>query len=208
LTRPTLKERQHKLREDTILESTQRLLAEDGYAAMTMDDVANDVGISKATLYQHFKSKEELVVNVVLKNIIQVVSRIEALDPALPAVVRLAEVVRLIIDVRFGTPMLDCTDVESTIKPLLKRNPEFIHREQMLIDTLTTLVDAAKQDGDILPSLSTPILVTAFLSCIQNGAYADLLRNGTCTMADLETTLMGMIAPGHGSGVRFGREAG
>lgn len=197
MTRPTLKERQHKLREDAILESTQRLLAADGYAAMTMDDVANDVGISKATLYQHFRSKEDLVVNVVLKNIIQVVSRIEALDPALPAVTRLGEVVRLIIDVRFGTPMLDCTDVESTIKPLLKRNPEFIEREQVLIDTLSTLIDAAKEDGDILPGLSTPILVTAFLSCIQNGAYADLLRSGQCTMADLETTLMGMIASPH-----------
>ena len=197
MTRPTLKERQHKLREDAILESTQRLLAADGYAAMTMDDVANDVGISKATLYQHFKSKEELVVNVVLNTVSQVVSRIDALDPAVRAVVRLREVVRLIIDVRFGTPMLDCTDVESTIKPLLRRNPDFIQREQALIDTLSTLIEAAKQDGDVIPTLSTPILVTAFLSCIQNGAYFEMLRDGQCTMDDLETTLMGMIAPGH-----------
>src|SRR5579862_2212692 len=134
-----------------------RLLAENGYAAMTMDDVANDVGISKATLYQHFKSKEELVTDVVLNNIIQVVVRIEALDPSLPAIVRLREVVRLIIEVRFGTPMLDCTDVEFTIKPLLKRNPEFIRREKMLIDTLSSLIEAAKLDGDVLPGLSTPI---------------------------------------------------
>src|SRR5271157_369507 len=120
MTKLSLKEKQHALREDTIRESAMRLLAENGYSAMTMDDVANDVGISKATLYQHFKSKEELVVDVVLNNIIQVVVRIEAMDPALPAVVRLREVVRMIIEVRFGTSMLDCSDVESTIKPLLK----------------------------------------------------------------------------------------
>ncbi len=197
MTRPSLKERQLQLREDTILESTMRLVADKGYGAMTMDDVAGDVGISKATLYQHFKSKEDLVLNVVLKNIIEVSVKIQALDPKLRAVKRLKEVVKLIIEVRFGNSGLDCSDVEVTIKPLLKRSPEFLYHEKIIIDRMSEFIEAAKQDGDILPNLSTPILVHAFLGCIQNGAYYELLRNGTCNLSDLEDTIMGMIAAPH-----------
>lgn len=36
------------------------LLARRGFAAMTMDEVAQSLGMSKRTLYQHFASKEDL----------------------------------------------------------------------------------------------------------------------------------------------------
>lgn len=194
MTRPTLKERQHKLREDTILDSTLHLLAQKGFAAMTMDDVANDVGISKATLYQHFKSKEELAVAVVLHTVTEIEGHIRSIDPTLPAIARLRETMRWIIAKRFGDPTLDFSDAEATIKPLLKRHAEFKGCEQTLGIVLADLVDAAKADGHIRLHLSTPILVQAFLSCMQDGAYYSLLREGKCTMADLETTLMGMIS--------------
>src|ERR1043165_1526961 len=118
MTQPTLKERQRKLRDDAILESTMRLLAMKGFDAMTMDDVANDVGISKATLYQHFKSKEELAVKVVLNTIIHMEARIRGIGPGCPAVARLQEMVRLIIAKGFGNPILVFSDAEATIKPL------------------------------------------------------------------------------------------
>jgi AcrR family transcriptional regulator len=37
-----------------------RLLSEKGFDAMTVDEVAAEVGIAKASLYKHFNSKEEL----------------------------------------------------------------------------------------------------------------------------------------------------
>ncbi|HLK57494.1 MAG TPA: helix-turn-helix domain-containing protein [Chthonomonadaceae bacterium] len=194
MTRPTLKERQLKLREDAILDSTLQLLAQRGYAAMTMDDVANDVGISKATLYQHFKSKEELAVAVVLQKVNQVAAYVRSIDPALPAIVRLRETVRWIIHKRFGDRAFDFAEAEATIKPLLKRHSEYGGCEQMLGSVLECLIEAAKADGDILPHLSTPVLVQAFLSCIQDGAYYALLREGKCTMEELETTLIGMLS--------------
>ena len=47
-------------REDAIIQSVNRLLAEKGFEAMTVDEVAADVGIAKASLYKHFPSKEDL----------------------------------------------------------------------------------------------------------------------------------------------------
>src|SRR3982751_2553556 len=47
-------------REDAIIQSVNRLLAEKGFEAMTVDEVAASVGIAKASLYKHFPSKEDL----------------------------------------------------------------------------------------------------------------------------------------------------
>jgi AcrR family transcriptional regulator len=57
---------------DLILDATGRLLERFGYAKMTMDDLAREVGIGKGTIYLHFPSKEE----VVLSRIDRVVERL------------------------------------------------------------------------------------------------------------------------------------
>lgn len=47
-------------RETQILAAAAREFAAKGYDGSSMQDIANAVGISKATLYHYFKSKEEL----------------------------------------------------------------------------------------------------------------------------------------------------
>ena len=60
LGRLSFKDQAFKLREDAILDAATRTLASKGFDLMTMDDVALEVGISKPSLYKHFKSKEDL----------------------------------------------------------------------------------------------------------------------------------------------------
>lgn len=48
-----------------ILDATLDLLAEGGYAALTMEGVADRAGVGKATLYRRWKSPEEAVVAAV-----------------------------------------------------------------------------------------------------------------------------------------------
>ncbi|HYH22822.1 MAG TPA: TetR/AcrR family transcriptional regulator [Azospirillum sp.] len=43
-----------------ILEAASRLFLEHGYGAVSMDTVAKTANVSKATLYAHFRSKDEL----------------------------------------------------------------------------------------------------------------------------------------------------
>ena len=56
MARVSFKAQVLKAREDAIVSSVNRLLAEKGFDAMTVDDVAADVGIAKASLYKHFVS--------------------------------------------------------------------------------------------------------------------------------------------------------
>ena len=60
MSRLSFKEQVLRVREDAILTSVNRLLADKGFDLMTVDEVAADVGIAKASLYKHFPSKEAL----------------------------------------------------------------------------------------------------------------------------------------------------
>ncbi|MEC4112788.1 TetR/AcrR family transcriptional regulator [Myroides pelagicus] len=44
-----------------ILEKATELFLKQGFKTVTMDDIANDLAISKKTIYQHYSSKPELI---------------------------------------------------------------------------------------------------------------------------------------------------
>ncbi|GCE26324.1 hypothetical protein KDA_18080 [Dictyobacter alpinus] len=58
----SLKEKQRQERENLILQATQELLLERGYFDTSMGEIALRVGVAKGTLYQHFESKEALMI--------------------------------------------------------------------------------------------------------------------------------------------------
>lgn len=57
---------------DLILDAADRLLVRYGFRKMTMDDLAEEVGIAKGTIYLHFSSKEE----VALSRVDRVIARL------------------------------------------------------------------------------------------------------------------------------------
>ena len=48
---------------EAILDATDQFLARYGYKKMTIDDLAQEVGIGKGSIYLHFKSKEEIALS-------------------------------------------------------------------------------------------------------------------------------------------------
>ena len=60
MPRSSFREQMLRVREDAIVSAVNRLLAEKGFDLMTVDQVAAEVGIAKASLYKHFPSKEAL----------------------------------------------------------------------------------------------------------------------------------------------------
>src|SRR4051812_43126432 len=68
MNKQSYKERERQRREDDILNTAEQLFLERGFANLNMDDLANVVGISKPTLYQHFKSKDDLAFRILLRS--------------------------------------------------------------------------------------------------------------------------------------------
>ncbi len=52
-----------KTTRDAILDATDRLLTRYGYKKMTIDDLAQEVGIGKGSIYLYFSSKEEIALS-------------------------------------------------------------------------------------------------------------------------------------------------
>lgn len=63
------REREKEQRRTDIIDAAERVFFPEGWNAATMDDVAAEAELSKATLYLYFKSKEELYVAILIRGI-------------------------------------------------------------------------------------------------------------------------------------------
>ena len=63
-----LKEREKLARQQLIVEVAEKLFHEEGYDSVTIRRVAETIDVSPGTIYTYFKSKEELVVCVLIHN--------------------------------------------------------------------------------------------------------------------------------------------
>ena len=64
---------------DLILDSVDLLLSRYGYSKMTVEDIAEQTGIGKGTIYLHFSSKEELVLSHIDRIIDRLLSELRSI---------------------------------------------------------------------------------------------------------------------------------
>jgi len=60
-------EKEREFRRESIIKATEQLLNEKTFESITMDDIAIRSDFAKASIYQYFKSKEELIIEVFAK---------------------------------------------------------------------------------------------------------------------------------------------
>src|ERR1700691_4709916 len=65
MTDQSVTERKH----DAILDAARTVFSREGYAASSVEDVADEAGIGKGTVYLYFKSKEELYLAALARDI-------------------------------------------------------------------------------------------------------------------------------------------
>jgi TetR/AcrR family transcriptional regulator, regulator of autoinduction and epiphytic fitness len=151
--------RQRAIREEAILTATAELVAQAGYDAMSTDDVAARVGISKRTLYDHFPSKELLVVRVVTSGMEKVLRAFDAVDPSLSAIDRLAEALRIAVRRRlslwaWGQPLP---------RAILERHQDYVLIRRQAGARLGVWLEEGKRQGSVVAGLPTPLLARLLL---------------------------------------------
>jgi TetR/AcrR family transcriptional regulator, fatty acid metabolism regulator protein len=62
----------HKSKEDIILSSAEKLFTAKGYAKTKISDIAVEAGISERTVYEYFDGKEELLIAIPKKRIVEI----------------------------------------------------------------------------------------------------------------------------------------
>lgn len=156
--KPSFKAQMLQAREDAIVQTVNRLLAEKGFDAMTVDEVAASVGIAKASLYKHFPSKEDLAAAAMVR----IMQRTQDMLAALPGDARptdqLRAVVRWALEMQLAGEMPSLPSQNSSLRAALMANRGYLDRLIAVSDRLGGWIQAAQADGSINPALP-PIVV-------------------------------------------------
>lgn len=156
--RMSFKTQMLKAREEAIVQAANRLLAEKGFDLMTVDQVAADVGIAKASLYKHFPSKEDLAAAAM----VQVLGRARTFLASLPAEARpleqLKAVVRWMMQTQLAGDMPSLPSQNSILRAALMRNRAYLDALTEVSDQIGAWIGQAQQDGSLSPALP-PLLV-------------------------------------------------
>jgi len=80
--RATRKRLSARERRSAILDAALEVFASRGYHASSIDDIAGAAGISKALIYEHFRSKEDLHLELLQANAAELFERLAAAVPA------------------------------------------------------------------------------------------------------------------------------
>ena len=162
-TKISFKQQMLKAREEAIVQTVNRLLAEKGFEAMTVDEVAAQVGIAKASLYKHFSSKEELAAAAMVLVMRRAQAFINALPDQAPALENLKAVVRWTLEVKLAGDMPSLPSQNSTLRATLIANKDYMDGLMEVSDRLGAWIEAAQALGQLNPDLpAIAILYTFF----------------------------------------------
>jgi TetR/AcrR family transcriptional regulator of autoinduction and epiphytic fitness len=157
VARPSFKEQMLAAREEAIIENVNRLLAEKGFDAMTVDEVASAVGIAKASLYKHFPSKEDLAAAAMVRVMRRAQQFLAGIDAALPARDKLKAVVRWTLQVQLAGQMPSLPSQNSSLRAALLSNRDYINALMDISDRLGGWIEAGQREGALnaqLPPLA------------------------------------------------------
>lgn len=157
-TRRSFRARMHEAREDAIVAVVNRLLAEKGFEAMTLDEVAAEVGIAKASLYKHFPSKEDLAAAAMVRLMDRARAFLDTLDTRQPPLKLLKEVARWTMQVQLAGEMPSLPSENSSLRAALTTNKPYVDGLMDVSDRLGAWITAAQADGSLNPTLP-PIAV-------------------------------------------------
>lgn len=144
------------MRQEAIVTAVNRLLATKGYDAMTVDEVAAEAGMAKASLYKLFASKEELAgaaMVAVLDRALAFVDglREQAAASAEPVSARaqLEAVTRWAMQTQLEGEMPSLPAQNTSLSTSLQSNDDYMDRLLSLSNRLSIWITEAQTGGQI-----------------------------------------------------------
>jgi AcrR family transcriptional regulator len=202
-----------KKRAQDIIDTAAQIFHERGYAETSVHDIAEAVGILKGSLYYYIKSKEDLlfmVLSEVHDGFRDIVARTEAMDA--PAIDRLRYYVQehVMYNTRNVTKMaVFYHDYRSLSE---ERLTEILERRAFYETFLRDLIDEAKAEGSVDPSLN-PKLAAFTLFGMMNWVYHWYRASGSWTPPQIGAQVAamavdGLVGPRAATPARGNRSAG
>jgi AcrR family transcriptional regulator len=161
-----------------------------GFVRVTADDLATELGISKATLYKEFRRKEEILRAVAREFMAEVAGRVDALikDERLSFVEKLTALLSL-----FGSRLsqlgpLFIRDIQKGAPAIWKEVEEF--RRDKIIINFRTILEAGHKQGLIRGDMDIDLLMQMFLRLVEEFVNpSEILRSGRSPTQTFESVI-------------------
>jgi AcrR family transcriptional regulator len=156
-----LRERVRLLREEAIVDVVNRLLADKGYEFMTVDEVAAEVGMAKASLYKHFPSKEALAAAAMVRVLERALAAMDEIEraPGRPAITRLHEMLRWTMRTMYAGQMPTLPAQNSDLRNVLGADKVYMNLLLRLSERLGGWIAEAQRDGAIAAHLPVEVVM-------------------------------------------------
>jgi AcrR family transcriptional regulator len=144
---------------EEIRRAAWELFSQFGVEKVSVADIARKAGVSQATIYNNFQSKDALAREFVAAVIDQLVTRVQAvLSPGKPFRDKMADLIRFISTIMAGARSSEVGLAALASRPDLRSDPEIkeIHdaaRERM-VSLLLGVIQEGRDQGQIPPDLS------------------------------------------------------
>ncbi|MEO5732151.1 MAG: helix-turn-helix domain-containing protein [Rubrivivax sp.] len=161
MSRLSFREQVLRVREDAIVDAVNHLLADKGFDLMTVDQVASEVGIAKASLYKHFASKEALAAAALVRLLqhTQAMIDLQAADADSSPCERLRAVTRWALERQVAGEMPLLPSQNSSLTAELMANRAYLDLLMQVSEVLGSWIVAAQSDGDIDPALPPELVL-------------------------------------------------
>jgi TetR/AcrR family transcriptional regulator of autoinduction and epiphytic fitness len=149
----SFKQQMLQAREVAIIRAVNQLLAEKGFDAMTVDEVAAQVGIAKASLYKHFPSKEDLACAAMVFVMQRAQEFLTTLPQDAAPLDNLRSVVRWTMELKLKGEMPSLPSQNSSLRATLVASKDYMDGLMEVSDVLGEWIEAAQAQGAINPHI-------------------------------------------------------
>jgi len=158
-----------------ILSRAREMFLSQGFVRVTVEEISASLGISKATLYKYYSTKEDLLRAVIRSILAEVLSGVEAIvgNKERDFIQKLADLIAFMGGElpRLGTTLPQ--DLQKMAPAVWREIDEF--RKEKIYKNLKVLLESGVSEGDIKKSIDLDLLLMMFVSLVQDLINPDVL---------------------------------
>ena len=176
-----------------ILERSRELFFKHGYSRLSMDELAEDLGISKATVYRYFPDKEALLRAVMVETREWVLSQLQSIvrDDRMPVKARLTAYLEFISRFMSGLSRDFIRDLRQKLPDLWKEMDSF--RRQQVFPLVSEVILEGVKSGEIKSDLDGRLFLEMFWYLVQEFMNPDWIISHDYSPSELLQSIIDIV---------------
>lgn len=179
-----------------ILDEARELFFKFGYSRITMDELASSIGISKKTLYKHFRSKEDLIKGAITGLMQEAMANMAGIihNPEIEYLEKLKQLILFIgnLAAKIGTEPLQ--DLQREVPHIWS---EFeAAREKFILANFRDFIREGVQKGIIRNDVNQEIILLIFVNIVRTIINPKILSEMPFTLKEAFNAIIKVIYNG------------